>query len=140
MPIILGENPNRWLSKIIELYFKDPQSIPLSSPASLLAHRLMSTSLRGSSSSQAHRLVSTPLRGSISSLAHRPVSGSDTICNSPSPPLENIVPKDSSKVSRKCPNRLSFKLLRIGRTLILLVLDDLVFPLLTFYQFNIMSI
>ena len=39
----------------------------------------------------AHYLVSTPLRGSVSSLAHRPVSGSDTICNSPSPPLVNIV-------------------------------------------------
>ena len=33
----------------------------------------------------------TPLQGLASSLAHRPVSGSDTICNSPSPLLAYIV-------------------------------------------------
>ena len=52
---------------------------PLWSPASLLAHRL----------------VSSPLRGLASSLAHHPVSGSDIICNSasanPSLPLVDIV-------------------------------------------------
>ena len=32
-----------------------------------------------------------PLRGSASSLAHRLVSSSDTICNSPSSPLADIV-------------------------------------------------
>ena len=32
-----------------------------------------------------------PLQSLVSSLAHRPVSGSDTICNNPSPPLANIV-------------------------------------------------
>ena len=52
-----------------------PKSTPLWSLVSLLAHRL----------------VSTPLRGTASLLAHRPVSGSDTICNGPSPPLTNIV-------------------------------------------------
>ena len=51
------------------------QPIPLRNPASLLTHRL----------------VSTPLRGSASSLAHLPVSGSDTICNSPSLLLAYIV-------------------------------------------------
>ena len=39
----------------------------------------------------AHYLLSTPLQGSTSSLAHCPVSGSYTICNSPSPPLADIV-------------------------------------------------
>ena len=39
----------------------------------------------------AHRLVSTPLRGSASSLVHHPMFGSDTICNSQSPPLTDIV-------------------------------------------------
>ena len=38
-----------------------------------------------------HYLVSTPLRGSTSSLAHCLGSGSDTICNRPSPPLLDIV-------------------------------------------------
>ena len=33
----------------------------------------------------------TPLRGPTSLLAHYPVSSSDTICNSPSPPLADIV-------------------------------------------------
>ena len=32
-----------------------------------------------------------PLRGPTCSLTHHPVSGSDTICNSPSPPLAYIV-------------------------------------------------
>ena len=32
-----------------------------------------------------------PLQVSASSLAHRPVSDSDTICNSPSPPLADII-------------------------------------------------
>ena len=32
-----------------------------------------------------------PLRGLASSLAHRPMSGFDTICNSSSPPLTDIV-------------------------------------------------
>ena len=32
-----------------------------------------------------------PLGGLVSSLAHSPMSGSDTICNSPSPPLADIV-------------------------------------------------
>ena len=36
----------------------------------------------------AHRLLSTPLRGKTFSLTHRPMSGSDTICNGPSPPLQ----------------------------------------------------
>ena len=39
----------------------------------------------------AHRLVSTPLRGTTSSLTHRLVSDSDTICNSPDPPIVDIV-------------------------------------------------
>ena len=47
--------------------------------------------LQGPASLMAHCLVSTPLQGSASSLAHRTVSGSDTICNSPSPPLADIV-------------------------------------------------
>ena len=39
----------------------------------------------------AHRLVFTPLWGSAASLTYRPVSGFDTICNGPSPPLAYIV-------------------------------------------------
>ena len=39
----------------------------------------------------AHRLMSTPLWDSAFSLAHSTVSGSDTICNSTSPPLSDIV-------------------------------------------------
>ena len=35
--------------------------------------------------------VSTLIRGSASLLAHRPMSGSDTICNSPNPPLADFV-------------------------------------------------
>ena len=38
-----------------------------------------------------HCLVSTPLRDSTSSLAHRLVSGSNTNCSGPNPPLANIV-------------------------------------------------
>ena len=52
-----------------------PKSTPLWAPASLLAHRL----------------VSTPLRGTARRLAHRPMSGSDTICNGPDPPLADNV-------------------------------------------------
>ena len=54
----------------------NPQSTPFRGPASLLAHHLVSTLLWSSSSS----------------LAHSPMSSSDTICNSPSPPLADIVP------------------------------------------------
>ena len=49
----------------------DPQSTPLRDPTSLLAHHLMS--------------------GSASSLAYQLEIGSDTIGNSSSPPLTNIV-------------------------------------------------
>ena len=48
---------------------------PLRDPASLLAHRLLST----------------PLWGLASLRAHHPISSSDTIYNSPSPPLAYIV-------------------------------------------------
>ena len=44
----------------------------------------------GSTSFLAHRLISTPLDSAFL-LAHHPVSGSGTICNSPSPLLTNIV-------------------------------------------------
>ena len=44
----------------------------------------------------ADTLPVTPLRGSASSLAHRPVSDSDTICNSLSTPLADIVLFDIS--------------------------------------------
>ena len=54
---------------------RDPPIHPPLDPASLLVHHL----------------VSTPFLGSASSLAHRLVSGSDTICNGPSPPLANVV-------------------------------------------------
>ena len=39
----------------------------------------------------AHHLVSIPLRGTTRRLAYRLVSGSDTICNDPDPPLTYIV-------------------------------------------------
>ena len=44
-----------------------------------------STLLRGPASLLAPRLVSTALRGTTRRLAHRPVSGSDIICNGPDP-------------------------------------------------------
>ena len=47
--------------------------------------------LQGPASLRAHQLVSTPLRGSPSSLTHRPMSGSDTIYNNSSSPLAYIV-------------------------------------------------
>ena len=47
--------------------------------------------LWGPASLLAHSLVSTPLRRTAKRLAHRPVSGSDTICNGPDPPLVDIV-------------------------------------------------
>ena len=53
-----------------------PPNHPLQGPVSLLAHRL----------------VSTPLRGSDSSLAHHPVSSSDTICNKPKPTSSKYCP------------------------------------------------
>ena len=40
---------------------------------------------------QAHCLVSTPLRRITRRLTHRSVSGYDTICNDPGPPLSDIV-------------------------------------------------
>ena len=46
---------------------------------------------QGIASLLAHHLMSTPLRGSTSSLAHRPMSGIDTICNGPNPPLTDVV-------------------------------------------------
>ena len=52
-----------------------PKSTPIWGPASLLAHCL----------------VPTPLRGTARRLAHHPVSSSDTICNVPDPPLADIV-------------------------------------------------
>ena len=52
-----------------------PQSTPPSGPTSLLTHRLLSTLFRGLASS----------------LAQCSVSGSDTVCNGPSPPLADIV-------------------------------------------------
>ena len=51
-----------------------PQIHPLWDPTSFLAHRL----------------VSTPLRRTAKRLTHRPVSGFDTICNDPDPPLVDI--------------------------------------------------
>ena len=45
----------------------------------------------GASVLTAHHLVSTPIRGTTRRLTHRPVSGSDTICNNPCPPLADIV-------------------------------------------------
>ena len=86
-----------------------PKSTTLWGPASLLAHRLVSTPFGeqregwhivrcpqihhplGPASLLAHRLVSTPLRGTARRLTHRPVSGSDTISNDPDPPLADIV-------------------------------------------------
>jgi len=68
------------------------QSTPLRVPASLLALVIFSnrcgTPQSTSSGTPSHV---HPLWGSTSSLAHHPVSGSDTICNSSSPPLADIV-------------------------------------------------
>ena len=50
-----------------------------------------STSLQGPASLLAHRLVSTPLRVTARRPTHRLVTGSDTICNDPNPPLADIV-------------------------------------------------
>ena len=49
-------------------------------------HPLSRSSVLAGTSPHVH-----PLRGSTSLLAHRPVPDSDTICNSPSLPLEDIV-------------------------------------------------
>jgi len=45
----------------------------------------------GPASLLTHRLVSTLLQGTARRLAHRPMSGSNTICNGPNPPLADIV-------------------------------------------------
>ena len=45
----------------------------------------------GPASLLTHRFVSIPLRGTARRLAHRPVSGSNTNCNAPDPPLADIV-------------------------------------------------
>ena len=50
-----------------------------------------STPLQGPASLLAHRLVSTFLQGRASSLAHRPKPNSNIICNVPDPPLTDIV-------------------------------------------------
>ena len=47
--------------------------------------------LRGPASLLAHSLMSMPHWGSTFSMTHRLVSGSDSICNSPSLPLADIV-------------------------------------------------
>ena len=73
---------------------------PLQGPASwltldLFSNRcgtLQSTSFLGPVSLLAHRLLSTPFRGSTFSLTHRPVSGSDTIWNSPKPTASRYCP------------------------------------------------
>ena len=58
---------------------------------------------RGPTSLLAHCLMSTPLRRIASSLAHRPVTGSNTICNGPSPSLADIVLFELSlKVFKTC--------------------------------------
>ena len=75
------------------------QSTSLRGPASLLALVSLSnrcgtpqfTPLKGPTSLLAHCLVSIPLWDSTSSLARCPVSGFDTICNDPSPPLVDII-------------------------------------------------
>ena len=50
-----------------------------------------STPLRGLASLLAHRLVSTSLWGTARRLTRRPVSSSDIICNAPDPMLADIV-------------------------------------------------
>ena len=60
-------------------------------PVFSLAHCLVSTPFRCSASSLAHRPMSIPLQCSTSSLAHCPMFSSNTICNSPSPLLADIV-------------------------------------------------
>ena len=60
-------------------------------PFSNRCETAQSTPLQGPASLLAYRLVSTSLRGSASSLAHRPEPGSNTICNDSSPLLTDIV-------------------------------------------------
>ena len=71
-----------------------------------------STPLRGIASLLAHHLMFTHLRGSASLLAHRPVSGSNIICNSLSPPLVDIVLFELSLSS--FPSRFKARLLGRG--------------------------
>ena len=94
-----GQRP-RWHSFLPPIDVGPPPNPSLLGPASLLAHRHVSTTLRGTAPNPpplgsafllAHRLVSTTLRGTARRLAYRPVSGSDTICNGPDPPLADIV-------------------------------------------------
>ena len=73
-PPSFGDQHPRWHSFPSPIDVGPPIHSPLG-PTSLLAHRLMST----------------PLRGSVSSLAHHPMSGSDITCKGPSPPLVDIV-------------------------------------------------
>ena len=51
-------------------------------------HTLVRNSFPSSTDVRSHN---PPPWGPTSSLAYRPMSGSDTICNSPSPPIANIV-------------------------------------------------
>ena len=74
-PPPFGVQRPRWHSFLPPIDVGPPPNPPPLGPASLLAHRL----------------VSTLLRGTARRLAHRPVSGSDTICNDPDPPLADIV-------------------------------------------------
>ena len=69
-------------------------------------HPLSRSSVLAGTSPHVH-----PLRGSTSLLAHRPVPDSDTICNSPSLPLEDIVLLDFS--FQASPH--GFKMHLIGR-------------------------
>ena len=58
----------------------------------------------------------SPPRGLASSLAHRPMSGSDTICNSPNPPLADIV-----RPLRIAVQPHSFKTRMLGRSFYTLI-------------------
>ena len=74
-PPPFGAQRSRWHSFLPPIDVDHPQIHPLWGSVSLLAHRL----------------VSTPLRGTARRLTHRPVSGFNTICNDPNPPLADIV-------------------------------------------------
>ena len=75
----------------IHLHSRPASSLALFLSSNRCGTATKSTPLRGPTSLLAHRFVSTFLRWTARKLAHRPVSGSDTICNGPDPPLANIV-------------------------------------------------
>ena len=92
--VLFGLSLSGFLSRFLNVSAKERFPHPYKGCFVLLPNQCgvsQSTLLQSPASLLAHRLLSTPLRGTTSSLAHRSVSGSDTICNCLSPLLADIV-------------------------------------------------